>query len=141
MAQAPIELLLLLGPGAHEVLCVSFKSEVCISPRPLEFPKLSLAGLQSQMLLRFIFPGQDPQAEETDMRLRTVLWQNLCNIITLWFVGHPLGGMGVDYITSMSLLPILIVVFPSLCLYLQIFSENRWFKIIFSHPIGCFLLS
>ena len=64
MAQAPTELLLLLGPGAHEILCVSFKSEVCISSSPLEFSKLSLAGLQSQMLLRFIFPIQDPQAEE-----------------------------------------------------------------------------
>ena len=81
MAQAPTELLLLLDPGAHEILCVSFKSEVCISSSPLEFSKLSLAGLQSQMLLRFIFPIQDPQAEETDMRLRTLLWQNLCNII------------------------------------------------------------
>ena len=83
MAQAHIELLLLLGLGAHEILCVSFKSEVCVSPSPLEFSELSLAGLQSQMLLRFIFPVQDPQAEETDMRLRTLLWQNLCNIIIL----------------------------------------------------------
>lgn len=61
MAQAPIELLLLLGPGAHEILCVSFKSEVCVLPSPLEFSKLSLSGLQSQMLLRFIFPVQDPR--------------------------------------------------------------------------------
>lgn len=83
MAQARIELLLLLGPAAHEILCVFFKSEVCVSPSPLEFSELSLAGPQSQMLLRFIFPVQDPQAEETDMSFRTLLWQNLCNIIIL----------------------------------------------------------
>lgn len=38
MAQAPIELLLLLGPGAHEILCVSFKSEVSISSSPFGTP-------------------------------------------------------------------------------------------------------
>ena len=30
----------------------------------------------------------------------SVLWENLCSIIILQFVGHPPGGMGFDYIAS-----------------------------------------
>lgn len=36
-----------LGPGAHEILCVPFKSEVFVSPNPVELQKLGPAGLQS----------------------------------------------------------------------------------------------
>ena len=35
----------------------------------------------------------------------SVLWEKLCNIIVLQFVGHPLGGYGFDYIVSVPFLP------------------------------------
>ena len=61
-----------LGPGAFEILCSPFKSEVSISSSRLGLLKLSPAGLQSQMLWGLIFPVQDPQAGEPDMGLRTL---------------------------------------------------------------------
>ena len=39
-----------LGLGTYEILCVPFMNEVSISPGSLRLPKLSPAGLQSQIL-------------------------------------------------------------------------------------------
>ena len=39
-----------LGPGACEILCVPFRSEVSVSPNPVWLLQLSPAGLQRQML-------------------------------------------------------------------------------------------
>ena len=48
--QSPIKVWLLPPrPGAQEIPCVPFKGDV-FPPSPVELPKLSLAGLQSQML-------------------------------------------------------------------------------------------
>jgi len=44
-----------LGLGMHEILYVPFKSKLSISPSPVELSKLSLAGLQSQMLWGLVF--------------------------------------------------------------------------------------
>ena len=54
-----------------EVLCVSFKSEVPISPSPVRFLQLSPVGLQSQMFWG-LFLMQEPHAGEPDMGLRTL---------------------------------------------------------------------
>ena len=61
-----------LGPGAHDILCVSFKSGVPISHSPLALPKGSLTGLQSQTFWELIFWVQKPQAGEPDAGLRSL---------------------------------------------------------------------
>ena len=38
----------------------------------------------------------------------SLLWENPCNVIILLFVGGLLGDMGLDYITTSPLLPILL---------------------------------
>ena len=72
--QAPI-IYLLLPPWVSEyvrLLCVPIKSEVSISPYPLGLWKLSLTGLQSQILWGLVFPVQDPQAGEANMGLESL---------------------------------------------------------------------
>ena len=68
-----------LGPKACEILCVPLKSKVSISPSSLGLPKLSPAGLQSQMLWGLVFLVQDPWAGTPDVGLRP-----------LTLVGEPL---------------------------------------------------
>ena len=84
-----------LGPGVHETLRVPSKNGVSISPSPVEFLQSSSAGIQSQVLWELLLPMPDLQAEEPDMGLRTLLWENLCNIIIFQFVGLPPGGCGI----------------------------------------------
>lgn len=40
---------------------------------PMELPKLSTAGLQSQMIWWLVFLVKDPQAGESEVRLRTLI--------------------------------------------------------------------
>ena len=61
-----------LGPGVPEVLCVCPLKVKSISPSSLGTSKLSLSGLQSQMLWGLIFLVQDPQAGDSYMQLRTL---------------------------------------------------------------------
>ena len=82
-----------LGPGVCEILCEPFKSKVSISPNPLGLLKLSLTGLQSQMLWGFIL---------TWGSVLSRLWENLCNAIILQFVGHSPRAMGLDYVMGSS---------------------------------------
>ena len=49
LTQAPFKFMFLRSPGAYEILCASFKSEVSIFHRPLGLPKVNPAGLHSQM--------------------------------------------------------------------------------------------
>ena len=58
-----------LGPSAHQILRAPCKSDVPVSPSPVEMLQLSL---QSQMLWELLFPKTDPQAGEPDMGLRTL---------------------------------------------------------------------
>ena len=53
----------------------------------------------------------------------SLLWKNLCNIIILQFVGHPPGGMWLDYIVSSLLQPSL------LWFLLYVFSYGRSFLV------------
>ena len=62
---------LALGPGACEILCVPFKSEVSISPSPVGLLQLSPAGLQFQMLWGLVFLVPDLWAGEPDIWLKT----------------------------------------------------------------------
>ena len=57
------------GPRACEIFCAPFRSEVSIPYSLLGLLKVRPAGLQSQMLWGLIFPGQDPQAGESDVGL------------------------------------------------------------------------
>ena len=79
-----------LGPGTCESFCAPFKTELSISPNPVELLQSSLAGHQSQMLWGLLFlvltPGLRSLTWDSELLL---LWQNLCNIIILQFVGHP----------------------------------------------------
>ena len=52
-------------------MSVHSKSGVFVSPDSVELLQLSPAGLQSQMLWGLLLLMQDPQAGETDFRLRT----------------------------------------------------------------------
>lgn len=62
-----------LGLGTYEILCVPFMNEVSISPGSSRLPKLSPAGLQSQILWGFIFLVQDLQAGEPNVEFRTLI--------------------------------------------------------------------
>ena len=104
-----------LSPGACESLCVQFKSEVSISLSPVGLLKLSPAGLQSQILWGLIFLVPDPWVGEPHMGSLSLLWENLCDIIILYFVSHPPDKYEIWVYCKFVPHPRLIVV-PSLCL-------------------------
>ena len=96
-----------LSPGVCDILCAPFKSKISIFPSPLGFLKVSSTLLQSQILWELIFPLQEPQAGEPNMRLRplTPLEEPLqCNYSPICRL--PAQGYGIDYIVSLLLLPI-----------------------------------
>ena len=84
-----------LGPSAHENLCAPFKSEVSISPSPVELLQSSPGGLQSQMLwgLLFLVPDTWDGGGLTWGSELSLMWENLCSVIILQFVGHPPWGV------------------------------------------------
>ena len=50
---------------------------------------------------------QDPRAGEPEWDSElSLLWENLCHIIILQFVGRPAGGYGIYYIATPLLLPV-----------------------------------
>lgn len=61
----------ILGPGPCEVfVCMPLKSEISISPSPVELLKLSPTGLQGQRLWGLIFLLPYPWTGESDGGLR-----------------------------------------------------------------------
>lgn len=50
----------ILGLGACEILCETFKSGISVSLSPTALLNISSAGLQSQTFWKFIFPVPDP---------------------------------------------------------------------------------
>ena len=98
-----------LCPWACEILCAPFKSGVSISHSPLGLPKVSPAGLQSQTFWGLIFLVQVPQAGDHDVGFRCLApWGEPLQLqlfSRLW-VTH--WGMGLDYIVTPPLLPILL---------------------------------
>lgn len=81
-----------LGPSTCEILCVPFRSEVSIFSSPVGLSKLSSTSLQSQIFWGLIFPVQDTQAGEPNMRFRGLnpVGKGL-NIIIFLFLGCPPG--------------------------------------------------
>ena len=81
-----------LGPGACEILCIPFRSEVSIVPSPAELLQLSPVGKDK------CSGGSSSGCQTPRLGGLTwgsefsLLWENLCNIIILWFVGCHLGG-------------------------------------------------
>ena len=113
-----------LGPSVCKILCAPFKHEVSTSPSPLGLLKLSLLAFKGK------FSGVSSSQCRTT-KLGSPRWgselslleENLCNIIILYFVGCPSRGMGLDYIMSPPLLPV------SLCFLLHVFSCRRSFLV------------
>ena len=85
-----------LGPSAHESLCVPFKNGVSVSPSPVELLCTSPTGLQCQMLRGLFLPVPDPQAWGLDVGLRTLtpVGESLWNSYFPVLGAYQLGGMG-----------------------------------------------
>lgn len=61
-----------LGSSAQKTLCASFKSEVSVSPSPMELLHSSPTSLQSQMLSGLFFLMPDPKTGEPNLGLRSL---------------------------------------------------------------------
>ena len=105
LAHASIKLLLLPLVLVCVRFCVHPLRVKSISPIPVRLLNLSPAGLQNQMSRGLCSwcrtPGLGSLTWGSELSL---LWENLCNIIILQFVGCPPRGMGLDYITSLHIL-------------------------------------
>lgn len=89
-----ISLLLSWVLGHVRFLCMPLKSEISISPSPVELLKLSPTGLQGQRLWGLIFLLCIPLDWESDGGSGfSLLWENLCNILQC--MSHPPGRYGV----------------------------------------------
>ena len=86
-------LLLPLGHNAHTPLCVPSKSGVSVSRSPVKVLQSNPTSLQSLILWEFLLLLPD-------LRLGSLMWGSepslqwvdLCGIIVLQFVSHPLSG-------------------------------------------------
>lgn len=58
-----------LGPDALEILCALFKSEVSISPNPVELLQSSSTGFQGQLFWALFLLVPDPHAGGLDVGL------------------------------------------------------------------------
>ena len=95
LAQAPIKLVLLPWVLVCVRFCVHPLRVNSISPIPVRLLNLSPAGLQNQMSRGLCSwcrtPGLGSLTWGSELSL---LWENLCNIIILQFVGCPPRGYG-----------------------------------------------
>ena len=70
----------------HTLFCVPSKSEVSVSPSPVEVLQSNPTSLQGLILWEFLLPLPDPQVEKPDVGLRTftpvggLLWYN-CSLV------------------------------------------------------------
>ena len=99
-----------LGSGSREILCVPFKSETSISHSLLGLRKVGPTGLQNQMFWGLSSHFRTPGLRTTMWGLDPLLLEgNLCNYHNycnfFLFVDHPPRGVGLDYTTSLPLLP------------------------------------
>ena len=83
-----------LSPGACEILCMPLKTGVLISHSPLALWEVIPTGLQSQLFWGLIFPVQAPWAEDPDVRLGSLLGENICNCNYSPNFGTPTQGYG-----------------------------------------------
>ena len=69
-----------LGLSAWKNLSAPSKSGISVFPSPVVLPNSGLTDLQSQIFWGLFLSMLDPQDEEPDMELRTLLWdiQNVC---------------------------------------------------------------
>lgn len=83
------------------------------------------------MLWGLILLMPDPQAGDPDVGVRTLLGENLCNIIIFLFVGHSPCSCGF-YVTNLPLLSAhCVLFFPSECRiyhYFYIIDEEIRFR-------------
>lgn len=93
-----------LGPSKHEILCASFKIEVC-------FPQSCRASIikphwpSKPNATGLVFQCQTPRLGSLAWGSElSLLWENLCSIISFQFVGG-LVGMGFDCIVTAPFLP------------------------------------
>lgn len=77
LTQVPFILLLLLWVSTCEILCVPFKSRVCVSLSLPGSPESKPCCLQSQMFHGLIFLGQDPRAEKLSVGLNSCSLRNM----------------------------------------------------------------
>ena len=98
-----------------------------VSPSPVGLPKLSPAGLQSQMLKGFIFLQQELWVWGLEVGLRTLTpVGDLCNIIIFQFQGCLPGGYGIFIFLVYPF-------YPSYCgsLFISLFVEELFSWIFF----------
>ena len=62
-----------MGPSTHKTPCDPSRSEVSVSPSPVELLCSSPTGLQYQILWGHLLPMPYSQAGEADMRFRTLI--------------------------------------------------------------------
>ena len=88
-----------LCAGECEIMCMPFKSGVCISHSPLHLLKVSPAGPSKPNVLGLIFLVWDSWAEEPPEVLRPLTpWGRTSAIVTILpFIGCPLRVMGVGF--------------------------------------------
>lgn len=88
-----------LCAGECEIMCMPFKSGVCISHSPLHLLKVSPAGPSKPNVLGLIFLVWDSWAEEPPEVLRPLApWGRTSAIVTILpFIGCPLRVMGWDF--------------------------------------------
>ena len=123
LGQAPSHLLLFLWDLVHMLVVMPF--EWSLSPSPVRLLQLRPSGLQSQMFWGGLSspcwsPGLGILMWGSELSL---LWENVCNIISLQSVGHPPGGRGI-WLYHRSVPP------PLLLLY--VFSSRKSFLVVCS---------
>ena len=113
-----------LATSVYEILCAPFKSEVSISPTPVGFPKLAPLAFKAKCSGVSFSQCRTPRLGSLMWGSElSLLWENLCNITILQFVGCLPRDMGFDYIASP---PLLLVSFWFL---LYVFSYRRSFLV------------
>ena len=85
-----------LDPCAHKTFCVSSKSEVSVSPSPVEVLQSNPTGLQSPIfwgfLLLLLYPRLGSLTWVSEPSLQ---WVDFCGIVVLQFVSRPPSGYGI----------------------------------------------
>ena len=124
MAQALIRsLLFLLGAGMHKTLCASSKSGAFLSLSPVEFLGGPSSHCQTSRLGSLIWGSE-----------LSLLWENFCDIIVLWFVGCPPRGMDFDFIVIVPVLPPCRGFFVFGC-RISFFGIFQWFFFLSFPPV------
>lgn len=97
LTQAPFKLMFLPSPGAYEILCASFKSEVSIFHSLLGFPKVSPAGLRVKCPRGSHSPCRIPRLGYAQCRAQIFTLGRISAIVVIPpFVSFPLQTWVLD---------------------------------------------